>query len=368
MPLRLTIPALPPVTEGEARWRLVLLLTLPLALLAFMLSVVLLGKSGQAATSFNQIAYPAMELGIVLAEVVLLVFRRAAHAVAIALINGIGVFLSTKLVFLLFFAPPYLYVYREITDSFFWIPSLYMLAFFMPEWRAVQRLCLAFMALMLAVAALAAPRLLAADDFNTLDALVQLVLANVVFLMVARTTISLLNARARHMEELALTDPLTGLYNRRFLHAHLPGALERARSTGQALALIFLDLDGFKEVNDVLGHAAGDALLRRVAQRLRQNGRAGELLVRVSGDEFVLLLPVATRAEAHARAQRAWAELNTSWAEVQVTASVGLSVYPHDAHTADALLSHADAAMYQVKNAGKNGVRPYQPDAAQALA
>ncbi len=375
MPSHLNVPS-SPATGGEAYWRRVLLLSLPLALLAFGLSTLLLSRSGQAEMPYNRIAYPLMEVSLVLAEVTLLVSRRSVNAVAYATIVGTCVFFLSKLVYLLFVAPPEVNVLKQLTDSFFWLPALYMLAAFVPELRNVQRIYVAFMLLMLGIVILAALRWYLAGDFddvnvlNTLNALQQLILANTGFLGVTRATVSLLNARTRAMEALVLTDPLTGLYNRRFLYDRLPVALKKARDEGRALALIFFDLDGFKQVNDTFGHAAGDALLCRVARQLRAGTRAGELAVRVSGDEFVLLSPVASPVGAHERAAQMWNDLTGTdvsgadsdqpWTGVRVTASVGVSVYPFDAQDADALLSHADAAMYRVKNSGKNGVQPFE--------
>lgn len=182
--------------------------------------------------------------------------------------------------------------------------------------------------------------------------------------------------RAQHQ---ALHDPLTGLRNRAGLHAELDRAIAAVRVSGGGLSLLYLDLDGFKAVNDQRGHDAGDVVLREIAQRLvHQVRRSGDLAARLGGDEFVLLL----RAEPDApwvvelawRLTRVLAEpidLPDGGAPARVGASVGIAGLPRDAHGRDELLRQADAAMYAVKHAGKNGVAtprgplppPTEPDA-----
>jgi diguanylate cyclase (GGDEF)-like protein/PAS domain S-box-containing protein len=183
----------------------------------------------------------------------------------------------------------------------------------------------------------------------------------------------------RHAEEqiahLAYHDPLTGLPNRALLHEHLGLALARARRNDQALALLYLDLDDFKLVNDSLGHGAGDELLRRVATELRARTRASDLLVRQGGDEFLVLLSDLDRQGAEAAAQAAAASLRgaltepfrIAGAEFHVGTSIGISLYPRDADDADTLLKHADAAMYQAKAAGRSEVVVYADDVRQPI-
>ena len=138
---------------------------------------------------------------------------------------------------------------------------------------------------------------------------------------------------------LAYHDPLTGLPNRALLEEHLKLALARSRRTGAGVALLHLDLDGFKLVNDSLGHAAGDELLCRLAVRLREAVRATDLLARTAGDEFLLLLadlpgrPAARRrARRRAQSSSALAEpFLVAGAEFQVSASIGIALCPRDA-------------------------------------
>ncbi|HEY8582496.1 MAG TPA: diguanylate cyclase, partial [Capillimicrobium sp.] len=169
---------------------------------------------------------------------------------------------------------------------------------------------------------------------------------------------------------LAYHDPLTGLPNRALLGEHLDLAIARAQRSGAAVAVLYVDLDDFKLVNDSLGHAAGDELLVRVAVGLRQRIRAADLLARQGGDEFLLLLTDLDQDTAEAAAQTAAASVlealadpfEIAGAEFHVGASVGISIFPRDADEAEALLKHADAAMYQAKAAGRGEIVVYSGD------
>jgi diguanylate cyclase (GGDEF)-like protein/PAS domain S-box-containing protein len=174
---------------------------------------------------------------------------------------------------------------------------------------------------------------------------------------------------------LAYHDSLTGLPNRALLQEHLELALARARRQGQAVALLYLDLDGFKLVNDSLGHPAGDELLVHVTMRLKERRRGMDLLARQGGDEFLLLLADLGREEAEGTARRVAEGLlraltkpfMISGAEFHIGASIGISLYPRDAADADELLRHADASMYEAKAAGRNGVTVYTRDPHEPL-
>ena len=169
------------------------------------------------------------------------------------------------------------------------------------------------------------------------------------------------------IEELAYTDPLTGLPNRRRLEEQVETAIWNARCRSDALALLFVDLDGFKAVNDRLGHAAGDELLQAVARALRGRLRRGDLLARLGGDEFLVALtdlePECAVTEARRVADELSAALGAGFElrgeEVVVRASVGVGVYPRDGEEFAALLHSADVDMYTRKAAGRpaSGVR-----------
>lgn len=159
------------------------------------------------------------------------------------------------------------------------------------------------------------------------------------------------------IEQLAMTDSLTGLLNRRGLDAEVARAVEIAQAGGTALALLYIDLDGFKAVNDQRGHAVGDELLQALATRLRTALGAGDLLARLGGDEFLAVLtnldpPRAShqaRRIASSLAEHAAAPVRLDGQDSQVSASIGIAVYPDDASTFPDLLHHADQEMYSHK-------------------
>jgi diguanylate cyclase (GGDEF)-like protein/PAS domain S-box-containing protein len=175
---------------------------------------------------------------------------------------------------------------------------------------------------------------------------------------VGRDVTEIALARER-IATLAYSDPLTGLANRTSLGPSLEQAVQRSRRRGSKLAVIFIDLDGFKEVNDLHGHDAGDALLVELAERLRAHLRASDLFGRLGGDEFLVVLEeVQELAPVETVAKKLLGEMRRPFAvprgEVAVTGSIGISVFPDDAADGASLMKHADSAMYAAKQAGKN--------------
>ena len=163
------------------------------------------------------------------------------------------------------------------------------------------------------------------------------------------------------MESLAHHDPLTGLPNRMALEKFLPQAQQRSRLQHGCLALLYLDLDAFKPVNDTYGHVAGDHLLREIAQRLRGCLRDGDMVARLGGDEFLMVLQVpAQDAQHHARlvAERAIAALGQpvvlEVGEARIGCSIGGALWPIDHTVLGTVLQRADEALYQAKHAGRN--------------
>jgi diguanylate cyclase (GGDEF)-like protein/PAS domain S-box-containing protein len=164
---------------------------------------------------------------------------------------------------------------------------------------------------------------------------------------------------AERIRFLAYYDALTGLPNRTLLADRTAKAIAAAERSGTRIALLFMDLDGFKHVNDSLGHVLGDILLQRVAQRLGQQTRRSDTLARFGGDEFVLLLTDVEGPESIAiAARRCLDALSTPFPldghDIDITTSIGISVYPDDGDTLDALVKNADMAMYQAKESGRN--------------
>jgi len=164
------------------------------------------------------------------------------------------------------------------------------------------------------------------------------------------------------LESLALNDPLTGLANRRLLADRMSMALVHARRNKSAMAVVYLDLDGFKRINDTLGHGAGDILLKMVAERLVATVREEDTVARVGGDEFILALWHVSGADyAATAASRAIEAVSQPYGiegnTVSITTSAGVSIYPVHGEDADTLMKSADLALYAAKSAGKNAYR-----------
>ena len=168
-------------------------------------------------------------------------------------------------------------------------------------------------------------------------------------------------ASEEQVRYLAQHDVLTGLPNRGVAERRLREAMQQSTRSGRPVAVLFIDLDRFKTINDSLGHQTGDALLRQVAQRLRASMRDADVVSRFGGDEFVVLLNgVAGSSEALQIAQRLRAALRVPYLvdalELNVSCSIGIAMFPDDAADMDELMRHADAAMYQAKASGRDGV------------
>lgn len=169
------------------------------------------------------------------------------------------------------------------------------------------------------------------------------------------------------MAHLAQHDALTDLPNRILLNDRLAQAIALARRQGKQLAVMFLDLDRFKRINDSLGHAVGDQLLQSVAKRLTAGVRSSDTVCRQGGDEFVILLADVEHAEDAARsAQKILAALivphRIDQLELHVTVSIGISIYPDDGQDADTLIKSADTAMYHAKEVGRNNYQFFEQD------
>jgi diguanylate cyclase (GGDEF)-like protein len=162
-------------------------------------------------------------------------------------------------------------------------------------------------------------------------------------------------------------DKLTGLPNRLLGADRLTKALQRSKRNGTNAALLFIDLDGFKKINDSLGHGTGDRLLQETAQRLSQCVRATDTVARWGGDEFLVILPdMATPESAELVAEKVLEVCSGSYQldgyDLSVTASIGISVFPLDGNDGTELMRNADAAMYAAKESGRNALRFFQPE------
>ena len=193
-------------------------------------------------------------------------------------------------------------------------------------------------------------------DFSEDDLLVLTTLAD--FTAIAIENAIFLN----RVQELTITDDLTKLYNSRFLHSRLDYEVERAKRFNYELSMIFLDLDYFKEVNDVHGHLSGSKLLKEVAQLLASMIRTVDMACRYGGDEFIILMPGTTKENAARVAEKLRqsikekAFLAEEGINIRLTASFGVASFPQDADSKEELIHKADHAMYAVKNRTRDAV------------
>lgn len=169
------------------------------------------------------------------------------------------------------------------------------------------------------------------------------------------------------LQEQAVRDPLTGLYNRRFLDSIVGRELARCEREGLPLALMMIDVDHFKKVNDTYGHPGGDVVLKKLATLLLEKVRAIDVACRYGGEEFLLLLPNMAAESALVRAEQcrqAFADEGVLWdaLRIQVTMSIGIACYPQHGDTLPELTRCADLALYRAKQEGRNRVVLYQPD------
>lgn len=176
-----------------------------------------------------------------------------------------------------------------------------------------------------------------------------------------------LQAANEQLSTLALYDPLTGLPNRMLLEERMAQAASVSQRGGKPFALMFVDLDRFKPVNDTFGHDVGDALLKAAAQRLCACVRKSDTVARTGGDEFVVILSeIAEPQDAAVVAGKILGELGRPFAvdqhELNISGSIGISVYPHDARDVSRLKVHADEAMYHAKRNGRSNFRFFVPD------
>lgn len=175
------------------------------------------------------------------------------------------------------------------------------------------------------------------------------------------TALALANVRLReNLRYQSIRDPLTGLYNRRYLEDFLFKQLHQAERTKASFAILMLDLDHFKKINDSFGHDAGDLVLKELGQILNGDIRLGDIAARYGGEEFVLLLydvdaKAAKMKAEHLRSTISKLQVKDGAQPVgQITVSIGISIYPDDAKSPAELIDAADKALYQAKNKGRN--------------
>jgi two-component system cell cycle response regulator len=186
-----------------------------------------------------------------------------------------------------------------------------------------------------------------------------------------------LRASVRTGLQAAVFDPLTGLYNRRYAMPHLERVAEHARKTDRSFAVMAADLDHFKRINDLYGHGSGDVVLAEVARRLRTSLRNTDMVARVGGEEFMVIMPGTDLADARTAALRICASISGtpfdipgSQAPISVTISIGIAIgsadvfrNADDAKNGEALRAEADSALYAAKGRGRNQVKLGRPAA-----
>lgn len=168
------------------------------------------------------------------------------------------------------------------------------------------------------------------------------------------------------LKQLAYYDDLTDLANRTLLDRHLKKAMARSKRKSHPLCVMFIDLDGFKNVNDTLGHETGDLLLKEVAKRLNESVRDEDFISRLGGDEFIIVFEETDKHEVQDIAERVLTNIskpyNLEGKQAKVTPSIGISMYPDDGADRETLLNNADKAMYFAKNKGKSNYQFYSAE------
>mgnify|MGYP002620770444 CR=1 FL=1 len=163
-------------------------------------------------------------------------------------------------------------------------------------------------------------------------------------------------AKSREIASMATRDPLTGLYLRSIFDVSLEKEIEEASRYQDDLALLIIDADDFKEVNDVFGHPKGDEVLHRIGEIISENSRTPDVAARYGGEEFALILPKTDREGAYAIAERIRASCQTQLGDTHTTVSIGIATYGDQSASADALIKAADEALYRAKQTGKNRI------------
>jgi diguanylate cyclase len=364
-------PVSPSQETLERKWQQVILLAMPFGMLATLLAIPLERLSGQW-TPYDAL-YPALFFGFVIVQLILAFRFSSLRTVILGLVSSAGLFFLGKLIFTLFFVPDVLLAHKQIGESFYWVPVIYLLCFLTPGVRG-GRIAATFTVLYFLVSSsyvLTSLSTMSPERWGIFFMLLQTNSVNIVQLMLSFAFINLKTRYTETKEQMAMleevvhTDALTGLPNRLKLQQILNTSLEKAKTKNELLAVLFIDIDRFKLINDTLGHSAGDALLGHVANRLKEVVREGDLVARISGDEFVVIAHNLDKVSTvRVIAGRILASLSAPFEVVgqtlSVTVSIGSSLFPDDADDGDTLLRHADSAMYKVKKQGKNGFELYQ--------
>lgn len=347
-----------------------LLFGLPLVLLGLTVAL-LMARNDAWDLQVDRVLYSVMGTLLLLAWFNALLRWWPIQWLSVGMLSGGGVFILCKLWLLAVrVTDPNLFI-QELAETVFWLPTLIIWAL-LTEANAANRWMLnsvmTGMAVISAYAMLRPTALGLTPDPDMVRILLQVNLACAASLYGAgyflkrNDELGRLYGERRTLSRLAYTDLLTGLPGRLSLEAELR---RLTLPEPRPFALLMVDVDSFKIVNDTLGHAMGDELLRSVATELRRLAGTQARVFRMSGDEFVVLLPGVSGNEAEQLATRLQSEASTRpslTVGVEATLSIGVSLCPDDATDAGELLRHADSAMYAVKRAGRRHVRRYRPE------
>lgn len=356
-------------TTIDDGWRVSILGALPAAICAYVVALWLERPSGQY-NPFDHLSYLVIAFIFAACFMQLLTRRWSTTTTVMIVIVVVYCQFIGKLIYLLYFnAQPDL-TQAEFTETFFWIPALFVLSAFVPGLERGRIVVVMFFALFSAISiGFIVSSWRAGENFGIIYALIEMLLANITLLTLThnflgfKESLAKTSARAEMMERLAYQDTLTDLPNRLALEQSLESLIAK-RPYGSKIAIAFMDIDGFKMINDTHGHAAGDELLVKVAHRLSSAKRQNDFIFRISGDEFVVIFNNLTGdADTPGVGERIRTALTQPFAVsghlMNVSASVGVALCPDDGTTAISLLKHADAAMYTVKHNGKDGVAHY---------
>ncbi|MBZ9712507.1 putative bifunctional diguanylate cyclase/phosphodiesterase [Deinococcus multiflagellatus] len=357
-----------PIThELHQAWRRMLLLGLPVVQLS-VLAALLFARPDPWDTYYDPPLYLAMSVLLVGCWLAVARSWGSIRQITLIVTAGSGLFLSVKLLLLGFvLRDPYTRV-LEVLETLVWLPTVITWTMLTDLAREVRRVLGALLWAVGACSLIIVLWPVVQGEGLPVDlarALLQINLSAAVslygasFFMQRNDALGRLHGEQRVLQQLVYTDLLTGLPGRVRLHEQLG----RLAAQQTPFAVLFVDVDAFKVINDTLGHAAGDDLLRGLAGELQRLAGPAAQVYRLSGDEFVVLLPDTREPEAHALAQHLLqAPLEPSRrVGVDATVSIGLSLYPDDAQHPTDLLRHADSAMYAVKRAGRRQVRRYHP-------
>ncbi len=353
------------VSAPSDGWRLILLLAMPVAAFAFFLGA-LLDPLSEQSMPFDRLAYPTLTVGLLVFELVLWLSPKHMSRTVTTLVLTTSLFFLGKLVYLLYFFPLDHAIQMEMTESFFWIPAVYVLSLFIPNLKVARNITVSFfVAMTLCSVGYAALNTWTVQTSGVIFALTQMLLANLTLLALTHAFIgykdrlSSMATQAQTLQRLVHTDLLTGLPSRLRLEQEIDDAVTH----DETFSLLFIDVDGFKMVNDTMGHSAGDDVLREFANRLRGALKNRDLAARIGGDEFVVVIRGDSPAQVTVLAQQLLVGLSLPFTvrgqHLQLGASIGISAYPSDGQDTATLLRHADAAMYQIKRTGRNGVRRF---------